>query len=91
MAMGVAPEKVYDFLSTEDGIKKAIDKIRELKPYFGFWKSGAMQAQLMKDQVDMITGWNGRFDNAKDGAIVGYTFNQALRDYDGFGSQRCAK
>ena len=41
----------------------------------------------MKDQeVDMITGWNGRFDNAKkDGAIVGYTFNQALRDYDGFG------
>ena len=46
-----------------------------------------MQAQLMKDQeVDMITGWNGRFDNAKkDGAVVGYTFNQALRDYDGFG------
>ena len=42
---------------------------------------------LMKDkEVDMITGWNGRFDNAKkDGATVGYTFNQALRDYDGFG------
>ena len=88
MAMGVAPEKVYEFLSTEDGIKKAIDKIRELKPHISvFWKSGAMQAQLMKDQeVDMITGWNGRFDNAKkDGAVVGYTFNQALRDYDGFG------
>ena len=88
MAMGIAPEKVYDFLSTEDGIKKAIDKIRELKPHISvYWKSGAMQAQLMKDQeVDMITGWNGRFDNArKDGAVVGYTFNQALRDYDGFG------
>ena len=88
MAMGIAPEKVYDFLSTEDGIKKAIDKIRELKPHISvYWKSGSMQAQLMKDQeVDMITGWNGRFDNArKDGAVVGYTFNQALRDYDGFG------
>jgi putative spermidine/putrescine transport system substrate-binding protein len=88
MAMGVAPEKVYEFLSTEDGIRKAIEKIRELKPHISvFWKSGAMQAQLMKDQeVDMITGWNGRFDNAKkDGAVVGYTFNQALRDYDGFG------
>ena len=38
-----------------------------------------MQAQLMKDEeVDFITGWNGRFDNAKkDGAKVGYTFNQA--------------
>ena len=45
-----------------------------------------MQAQLMKDEeVDFITGWNGRFDNAKkDGAKVGYTFNQALRDYDCF-------
>jgi putative spermidine/putrescine transport system substrate-binding protein len=38
----------------------------------------------MKDgEVDMITGWNGRFDNAKkDGAKVGYTFNQALYDFD---------
>jgi putative spermidine/putrescine transport system substrate-binding protein len=88
MAMGVAPDKVYEFLSSEGGIEKAIAKIRELKPHISvYWKSGAMQAQLMKDQeVDMITGWNGRFDNAKkDGAVVGYTFNQALRDYDGFG------
>ena len=88
MAMGVPPEKVYEFLASKGGIEKAIAKIRELKPHIAvYWKSGAMQAQLMKDQeVDMITGWNGRFDNArKDGAKVGYTFNQALRDYDGFG------
>jgi putative spermidine/putrescine transport system substrate-binding protein len=88
MAMGVPAELVYIFLSSEEGIRKAIDKIRELKPHIEvFWKSGAMQAQLMKDaEVDMITGWNGRFDNAKkDGAKVGYTFNGALRDYDGFG------
>jgi putative spermidine/putrescine transport system substrate-binding protein len=88
MAMGIAPENVYDFLSAEGGIEKAIDKIRELKPHISvFWESGAMQAQLMKDaEVDMITGWNGRFDNAKkDGAKVGYSFDGALRDYDGFG------
>ena len=88
MAMGIAPNKVYEFLSSDGGIEKAIDKIRELKPHISvYWESGAMQAQLMKDEeVDMITGWNGRFDNAKkDGAVVGYTFNQALRDYDGFG------
>ena len=87
MAMGIPPEEVYDFLSSEGGIDKAIDKIRELKPHISvYWKSGAMQAQLMKDEeVDFITGWNGRFDNAKkDGAKVGYTFNQALRDYDCF-------
>ena len=40
----------------------------------------------MKDgEVDMTTGWNGRFDNAKkDGAKVAYSFNQALLDYDCF-------
>lgn len=87
MADGVPPEKVYEVLSTEEGIKRAIDKIRELKPHIAvFWGSGAQQAQLMKDaEVDMTTGWNGRFDNAKkDGAKVGYTFNQALLDYDCF-------
>jgi len=87
MADGVPPDQVYEVLSTKDGIERAINKIRELKPHIAvFWESGAMQAQLMKDaEVDMTTGWNGRFDNAKkDGAKVGYTFNQALLDYDCF-------
>ncbi len=87
MADGVPMDKVYEVLSTEAGMKRAIDKIRELKPHISvFWTSGAMQAQLMKDaEVDMTTGWNGRFDNAaKDGAKVGYSFDQALLDYDCF-------
>jgi len=87
MADGVAPEDVYKVLSTKEGMMRAINKIRELKPHIAvFWGSGAQQAQLMKDaEVDMSTGWNGRFDNAKkDGAKVGYTFNQALLDYDCF-------
>ena len=85
MADGVPADKVYEVLSTKEGLKRAIDKIRELKPHIAvFWGSGAQQAQLMKDaEVDMITGWNGRFDNAKkDGAKVGYTFNQAMYDFD---------
>ncbi|MGI9332687.1 MAG: ABC transporter substrate-binding protein [Gammaproteobacteria bacterium] len=87
MADGVAPEKVYEVLSTPEGIERAIDKIRELKPHIAvWWSSGAQHAQLMKDgEVDMSTGWNGRFDNAiKDGAKTAYTFNQALLDYDCF-------
>jgi putative spermidine/putrescine transport system substrate-binding protein len=87
MADGVPADKVYEVLSTRAGIERAINKIRELKPHIAvFWGSGAQQAQLMKDaEVDMTTGWNGRFDNAKkDGAKVGYTFNQALLDYDCF-------
>jgi len=85
MADGVPADKVYEVLSTKAGKQRAIDKIRELKPHIAvFWSSGAQQAQLMKDgEVDMITGWNGRFDNAKkDGAKVGYTFNQAMYDFD---------
>ncbi|SFU06127.1 ABC transporter substrate-binding protein [Sedimentitalea nanhaiensis] len=87
MADGVAPEDVYSVLDSEDGIERAINKIRELKPNIAvFWSSGAQHAQLMKDgEVDMTTGWNGRFDNAaKDGAKVAYSFNQALLDYDCF-------
>ena len=87
MADGVAPEDVYEVLSSEEGIERALDKIRELKPHIAvFWSSGAQHAQLMKDgEVDMTTGWNGRFDNAaKDGGKVSYTFNQALLDYDCF-------
>lgn len=87
MADGVAPEDVYKVLDSEEGIQRAIDKIAELKPHIDvFWTSGAQHAQLMKDgEVDMTTGWNGRFDNAiKDGAKTAYSFNQGLLDYDCF-------
>lgn len=87
MADGVPPDQVYAVLSSKEGIARAIDKIRALKPHIEvFWSSGAQHAQLMKDgEVDMTTGWNGRFDNAaKDGAKVAYGFNQALLDYDCF-------
>jgi putative spermidine/putrescine transport system substrate-binding protein len=85
MADGVPADKVYEVLSAPGGIERAIKKIQELKPSVAvWWASGAQHAQLMKDgEVDMITGWNGRFDvAAKDGAKVAYTFNQALLDND---------
>ena len=85
MADGVPADQVYEVLSSKEGIERALNKIRELKPHIAvWWKSGAQHAQLMKDgEVDMITGWNGRFDVArKDGANVAYTFDQALLSYD---------
>lgn len=87
MADGVPAKDVYAVLSTPEGIERALNKIRELKPHIAvWWDSGAQHAQLMKDgEVDMTTGWNGRFDVARqDGAKVDYTFNQALLDYDCF-------
>ena len=85
MADGVPADQVYAVLSTEAGRQRALDKIRELKPHIAvWWSSGAQHAQLMKDgEVDMTTGWNGRFDAAMaDGAETAYTFNQALLDFD---------
>ena len=85
MADGVPADKVYEALSAPGGIERPIKKIKELKPNIAvWWASGARHAQLMKDgEIDMITGWNGRFDvAAKDGGKVAYTFNQALLDYD---------
>jgi putative spermidine/putrescine transport system substrate-binding protein len=87
MADGVAPADVYKVLDSEEGIERALNKIRELRPNIDvFWTSGAQHAQLMKDgEVDMTTGWNGRFDTAAaDGAKVAYSFNQGLLDYDCF-------
>ena len=87
MADGVPPDQVYAVLSSKGGIERAIAKIRELKPHIAvWWSSGAQHAQLMKDgEVDMATGWNGRFDDiAKNGAKVRYSFDQGLLDYDCF-------
>ena len=86
--MGVAAKDVYKVLDSEAGIMRAVNKIRELKPDVAiWWKSGAQHAQLMKDgEVDMTTGWNGRFDVAiADGAKAAYNYKDALLDYDCFG------
>lgn len=85
MADGVPPEKVYEVLSAPGGVERAIKKIKELKPSIAvWWSSGAQHAQLMKDgEVDMVTGWNGRFDGViKDGGKVKYSYNQAILDTD---------
>lgn len=87
LADGVAAKDLYTVLSTEEGMQRAIDKIAALKPSIAvWWSSGAQHGQLMKDgEVDMTTGWNGRFETAKrDGGAVDYTYNQSILAYDCF-------
>lgn len=84
---GVAPADLYKVMSTDAGLERAIGKIRALKPEIAvWWSSGAQHAQLMKDgEVDMSTGWNGRFQSAKDaGGKTDYTFNQGIIATDCF-------
>jgi putative spermidine/putrescine transport system substrate-binding protein len=87
LADGVSPAELYSVLSTEAGMKRAIDKIRELKPSIAvWWSSGAQAGQLMKDgEVDISSGWNARFQSAKDaGGPVDYTYNQGILTFDCF-------
>jgi putative spermidine/putrescine transport system substrate-binding protein len=85
MADGVPKEKVYEVLSTEKGLNRAFEKLKEIKPHVAvWWKSGAQSAQLLKDgEVDLIGLWNGRVSTImKDGAKANFTFNQGVFDYD---------
>ncbi|NCX58042.1 MAG: extracellular solute-binding protein, partial [Rhodobacteraceae bacterium] len=50
LADGVPKEKVYEVLDSEEGIERALNKIRSIKPHIAvWWSSGAQHAQLMKD------------------------------------------
>ncbi|RTM09687.1 MAG: extracellular solute-binding protein [Hyphomicrobiales bacterium] len=87
LALGTPRDKVYDFLSTEEGRTAAIAKLAELAPNVAvWWESGAQAAQLVKDgEVDMIITWGGRVQGAiADGANWAYTFNDAQLATDGY-------
>jgi putative spermidine/putrescine transport system substrate-binding protein len=85
IADGVPMDKVYEVLDAPGGVERALDKMREIKPHVAvWWSSGAHHAQLMKDgEVDMSTGWNGRFSKAiDDGAQAAINFNEGLISFD---------
>ncbi|TGP22940.1 MULTISPECIES: ABC transporter substrate-binding protein [unclassified Mesorhizobium] len=81
LSQGVEPGKVYDALSEPGGIKRAIDRLAELKPNVAvWWTSGAQSAQILKDgEADLVETWNGRAQSAKDdGGAVAYTFHSSI-------------
>jgi putative spermidine/putrescine transport system substrate-binding protein len=94
LADGVPAADLYKVLSEDGGLQRAIDKIAQLKPSITvWWNSGAQHGQLMSDgEVDMTTGWNGRFQTAKtNGGPVDYTYNQAILAYDCFAVTKGSK
>ena len=65
MADGVAPEDVYDVLSTRRGINRAFAKLDTIKDHVVWWEAGAQPPQLLADgEVVMTTAFNGRIFNA---------------------------
>ncbi len=63
LADGAPLDKLYPL-----DVPRALKKMDEIKPHVKvWWTAGAQQAQLMAgDEVDLIQGWNGRFQGAID-------------------------
>ena len=66
-ADGVAPEDIYDVLSTPEGVDRAFAKLDTIKDHLVFWTEGAQAPQLLADkEVSFTTGYNGRIFEASE-------------------------
>lgn len=83
MADGVAPKDLYPL-----DLERAFRKLDEIKDHIAvWWTGGAQSTQLLESgEVDMIAGWNARFQAAIDnGAPAEIVWNQGLYSIEGWG------
>lgn len=65
IADGVDPDNVYDKLSTDQGLKRAFNKLGSIAPSIVWWEdAGAPSDLLDKGKVAMSTGFNGRLQRS---------------------------
>ena len=66
MGDGVPTEKVFEELSTDEGMRRAFRKLDSIKDHVVWWETGAQPPQMLADgEVVMSTAWNGRIFNAQ--------------------------
>ncbi len=66
LADDVPKERVYEMLSTPEGLDRAFRKLDTIKDQVVWWEAGAQPPQLLADgEVVMSTAWNGRIFNAQ--------------------------
>jgi putative spermidine/putrescine transport system substrate-binding protein len=83
MADGVAPKDLYPL-----DVDRAFRKLDEIKDKIDvWWTGGAQSTQLLESgEVDMIAGWNARFQAAIDGgAPAKIVWNGGLYSIEGWG------
>ena len=89
LADGVAPDKLYPL-----DVDRAFRKLDQIKPHIAvWWTAGAQPAQLLVDgEVDLATGWNGRFYDVKvKGAPIAIEWSGGAIKESHFGIPRGAK
>lgn len=81
LADGVNKAEVYELLNTEQGLQRALNKIREIKDHVTFWwSSGAQPVQALgSGEVDLALGWNGRFQSGIDNGLnIEMAWNESI-------------
>lgn len=67
IADGVAPDEVYDVLSTDEGQDRAFAKLDEIKEHVVWWSTGAQPIErLAAGDVEYSAAFNGRVSNANE-------------------------
>ncbi|MDO5621878.1 MAG: ABC transporter substrate-binding protein [Paracoccus sp. (in: a-proteobacteria)] len=87
LADGVAPDAIYDTLSTPEGVTRAFAKLDTIKPQVVWWEAGAQPPQLLADgEVVMTTSYNGRIFDAQvaEGKPFEVIWDGQYVDYDLF-------
>jgi putative spermidine/putrescine transport system substrate-binding protein len=84
---GVAAEEVYDVLSDESGVERALAKLDTIKDSVIWWNAGAETPQLLADkEVVMGSTYNGRLFSviAEQDQPVEMLWDYQVFDYDGW-------
>ncbi len=91
---GVPASKVFDVLSTPEGVNRAFAKLDTIKDSIVWWESGAQAPQLLADgEVTMTAAWNGRIQAAIDNENQPFTiiWDGQVMDFDGWAIPRGSK
>jgi len=84
IADGVPGEKVYEVLSTPEGVDQAFKKLDTIKKDIVWWEAGAQPPELLANgEVVMTSAWNGRIGNAiKEGKNFKIVWDYQEFDWD---------
>lgn len=87
LADGVAPDEIYDVLSSEEGVDRAFAKLDEIKDDIQWWEAGAQPPQwLAAGDVVMTSAYNGRISSAiSEGQPFEIVWNGQVFTLDGWG------
>lgn len=87
IADGVDPDKVYQQLSTEQGLRRAFASLDRIKPYVDWWQTGQEAIRLLETrQVAMSAVYSGRVAVARErGESLAIIWDHQLWYYDVWG------